>query len=362
MAQAIDSTQPAPVHHELYQQVWNLLERDFYGDPPDFEERIHGTVRGLVQSYQDPYTYFVEPQPRVLERDRFRGSFGGIGAYIEQVEEGFLLRPMPDQPAEQAGILVGDRLIAIDDYLIPADASLDSVTAMIRGPVESEVCLDLARKTDPGEEMLTLCVVRVEIQTPSVEWRLLAEAPHVGYLSHTFFNERSVDEMLRGVQELQAAGATHFVLDLRGNPGGLVRTATAMADLWLDEGVVLIERKASGEETLYHSQDGDLLNAAPLVVIVDGGSASASEIVAGALQDRGRATLIGERTFGKGSVQLVHELVDASSLHVTNAHWYTPNGHALEGVGLIPDRLIEPGSDPLQAALSFFENESTVLK
>lgn len=337
---------------ELFRQVWLLLEQDFYGADPSLTQRTYASVRGLTDSYGDAYTRFLEPQPRELERDQLRGRFGGIGAWIESVEGGYALRPMPGKPAEAAGVLAGDRLIGIDDTPVSAETSIDTLTALIRGPVDTEVWLALLRG-DP-EEKVVICVVRAEIETPSVEWHLLddpAGSPGIGYLKLSVFSERSAEEMAQALDELRADGATRFVLDLRGNPGGLVSAAVDVADIWLDSGVVFYEEKADGSEKSYQAATGDRSGGAPLVVIVDGGSASASEILAGALQDRGRATLLGEATFGKGSVQLVHELVDGSSLHVTSAHWFTPNYHAIEGVGLTPDLVIETGSDPIPQAV-----------
>lgn len=337
---------------ELFRQVWMLLEKDFYGEDPSLTDRSYAAVRGLTEAYGDGYTRFVEPQPRELERDQLRGRFGGIGAWIEVVDGFFVLRPMPDRPAEQAGVLTGDRLTGVDGTAIDAETSVDTVTALIRGEVGTDVCLDLLRGPEPIS--VQVCVERAEIETPSVEWRILDDDPAaatVGYLRQSVFTERSTAEMNRALEELSASGATRFILDLRGNPGGLVSAAVGVADLWLDAGPVFYERKADGSEQSYTADGGDVTQGAPLVVIVDGGTASASEIVAGALQDRERALLVGEPTFGKGSVQLVHELVDGSSLHVTSAHWFTPNHNAIQGVGLAPDVLIEPGTDPLPLAV-----------
>jgi len=361
-ANAADATPPATTvipddatavwNGELFRQVWQLLEQDFYSEDPSLTERTYASVRGLTESYGDSYTRFLEPQPRELERDQLRGRFGGIGAWIDSDAEGYSLRPMPGQPAEVAGALAGDRLVRIDETDVGPEMSVDTITALIRGPVDTEVCLGLRRGSPP--ESLRICVVRMEIETPSVEWQLLDDGAgtlSIGYLKQTVFSERSVEEMQRALEELLAGGATRFVLDLRGNPGGLVTAAVGVADIWLDGGPVFFEQKADGVEESRLAEAGDLSGEAPLVVIVDGGSASASEIVAGALQDRGRAVLVGERTFGKGSVQLVHDLVDGSSLHVTSAHWFTPNHSAIEGVGLTPDVVIEPGSDPLPQAV-----------
>jgi carboxyl-terminal processing protease len=152
--------------------------------------------------------------------------------------------------------------------------------------------------------------------------------------------------------ELQAAGAVRFVWDLRGNPGGLLNSAVEQADLWLDRGVIVVEEKAGGLRKTFEATPGELAANAPLVLLVDGGSASASEIVAGALHDHGRAELVGTKTYGKGSVQLIHELADQSSLHVTNAQWFTPAGQQISGHGLVPDIPVAEGDDPLAAALA----------
>ena len=286
-------------------------------------------------------------------------AFFGLGAYTAAVLGETM--PWPVVLLAAAGVQAGDRLLAVDGRPVDTDTPVDTVTALIRGPVGSEVCLDLAlgqaptAHATPGSvEALTICIQRAEIQIPSVEWQLLESdspgGPGIGYLKQSIFSERSVAEMEEAVAALQGLGADRFILDLRGNPGGLVDAAVGVAGLWLDAGPVLIEVRASGEEQEFSAPAGDISAGAPLVLIVDGASASASEIVAGALRDRGRAALVGEKTFGKGSVQLIHELLDESSLHVTTARWLTPDRHEIEGVGLLPEILVEPGADPLPIA------------
>ncbi len=339
-----------------YWQVWNLLERDFYGDKPANEERTFGAIAGMVQSFGDPYTYFVEPEPRELERDQLAGKFGGIGATLELSDAGWVLQPLPEQPAARAGILDGDVLIAVDGAPITGTMSSDAVISLVRGEPGTTVELRV-RRAAPGEAAreLEFTVTRAEIETPSMEWRLLDDSPQsadVGYIRHTLFSERSADEMRLAIEELQAAGAHRFVWDLRGNPGGLLNVAVELADMWLDEGVILTEEKADGTRKVFSATPGQAAGTAPLVVIVDGGSASASEIVAGALRDNGRAQLVGTKTFGKGSVQLIHELADRSSLHVTTAQWFTPDGTQISGQGLAPDVAVAEGDDPLPAAVA----------
>ncbi len=355
-----------------YWQVWGLLDRDFFGSKPDTAQRTNGAIAGMVQSFGDPYTFFVEPQARELERDQLAGKFGGIGAGLEASEAGYLLSPLVGQPAALAGIRKGDLLLRVDKQEIPPQMSSDTLVALLRGPVGSTVTLlvqrggpdvspDASPDVSPDANLgtavqeLTFTLTRAEIQTPSIEWRLLDSAPGspaTGYLHQTIFSERSPDEMRQALAELRDAGALRFVWDLRGNPGGLLNSAVAQADMWLESGVIVVEEKAGGLRKTLSATPGELAGGAPLVLLVDEGTASASEIIAGALHDHGRARLVGRKTYGKGSVQLIHELADQSSLHVTNAQWYTPNGRQISGQGLEPDVVVAEGEDALAAALA----------
>lgn len=342
----------------VYWEIWRLLDRDFYGSKPSPMQRNYGAIRGMVESFNDPYTYFVEPQPRQLERDSLAGKFGGIGASIEQGADGYSLHPQEGQPAALAGVQDGDLLLLVDDHEITAQMAVDDVVALVRGPAGSFVTLVVRRQDETGAtQQLTLQVVRAEINTPSVEWRMLADAGHerVGYIRLTLFTERSPEEMRQAIVELAGQGASRYILDLRGNPGGLVHSAVQIADLWLDDGVIYIEQRADGSEQSTQATTGTAAGDVPLAVIVDAGSASASEIVAGAIQDHGRGKLVGEKTFGKGSVQLIHELPDQSSLHVTHAQWLTPNRHPITAYGLQPDVPVTPGTDPLPQAIAVVE-------
>lgn len=351
-----------------YWSAWEILDRDFLGPKPNATQRTYGAIRGMVESFNDPYTYFVEPQPRELERDELAGRFGGIGANLVLSDTGYILYPVVGLPADKAGVKEGDLLLLVDDREITASMSMDELATLIRGPIGSMVTLVVRRTLPTAEgdaavvtEELTLPITREEMQTPSVQWRLLQDTASgtVGYIVHTLFTERSADEMRQALTELDTLGATRYIVDMRGNRGGLVTSAVQIADLWLDEGPIFIEQKADGSEVIQSATDGMIVDA-PLVVIVDGGSASAAEIVAGALQDSGRATLVGEKTYGKGSVQLIHELPDQSSLHVTNAQWLTPSRHPISGFGLQPDVVIAAGSDPLPQAIAVVESQTIV--
>ncbi len=366
-------TSADPVDMSVFWEVWQLLDRDFYGEKPVGTERSYGAIQGLVEKFGDPYTRFEEPVQSHETNTTLCGCFGGIGATIEQTDDGYILHPLPDQPAALAGILDGDKLIQVDETLITPALNIDEVVKLVKGEVDSEVEISVQRVIiEPTTavnianangtptpalsqlETLRFVIKRVELKTPSLQWRLLDDNPEtatIGYMRHTQFTANSADEMRTALQELQAAGAERYLLDLRGNPGGPVDAALQMADMWVDDGLLLIEEHANGEQERFEAHAGTEVGEAPLVVLVDAGSASASEILAGALQDHRRATLVGEQTYGKGSVQLRYELADKSSLFVTNAQWFTPEHHKIAGMGLTPDIVVEPGGDPLPVAI-----------
>jgi carboxyl-terminal processing protease len=318
-------------------QVREILARDFLGQKPAEQELVFGATDGLTRAYGDPYTVFVKPAPRRFERDELRGHFGGIGAVMGRNEAGeMLLTVMRDRPAQRAGIIDGDALLAVNGTTITAQMTVQDVVLLVRGDVGTSVTLTLRRGATGSPFDIT--VVRERIETPSVEWRVLDAADQIGYLHISLFGERTNQELQTGLTELAAQGIGKLVLDLRGNSGGLVDAAVEITSQFLREGVVLREVRDQGQERFYPVKTTSSPALAwSLVLLVDGGSASASEIVAGALRDSGRATLIGEKTFGKGSVQAVHELSDGSSLHVTVARWLTPNRQQIDGAGLEPD-------------------------
>ncbi len=329
----------------VYWEAWERIQETFYGELPSPQERTYAAVREALALLDDPYTIFVEPQTRELERDRMRGSFGGIGATLWPDAQGRLaLSPYPDSPAQRAGVLEGDILLAVDGQAITAQTSLDDVRAWVHGDVGTPVTLTLSRPPTPAFD---LTLVREEIQVPSVTWRVLDEAPQVGYLRVETFTDRTDEETREALQRvLQDAGASCLILDLRDNAGGLIDPAVATASEFLSQGVVLTELRRGQEDRSFPVRDGGSATDVPLVVLVNAGTASAAEIVAGALQDYERATLVGETTFGKGAVQTIYDLSDGSSLHVTSAIWLTPDGHQITGQGLTPDVAV-PAADGL---------------
>jgi carboxyl-terminal processing protease len=320
----------------LYWEVWHRVEEQFYGQIPQTPISTYGAIKGALATLDDPYTLFIEPEPAAEEKAQLEGKFGGIGAFIQRDEQGqVILDPMPDQAAEKAGLLKGDILVAVDGQPIALEMATDDIVKLIKGEVGTKVTLTLQRAGT--EEPFDITIERAPIETPSAQWRILEQAPKIGYIQLTSFTERSNKELDRAFEELSGQGAESYILDLRGNGGGLLETAVDVASQFLREGVVMREDRKNQGERVYEVRSGGRALDQPLVLLVNGGTASASEIVAGALQDYKRATLIGEKTFGKGSVQLIYELTDASRLHVTVAKWFTPNNNAIDGKGLIPD-------------------------
>jgi carboxyl-terminal processing protease len=349
----------------VFWEAWDKVERYFYGELPSPAERTYGAIHTTLALLNDPYTVFVEPQPRELERDRMRGAFGGVGVTLYYNAEGqIVLSPYPDSPAERAGIREGDILLSVDGEAITSETSIDDVRAWLHGEVGTSVTLTISRPM-PGNNTptppLEITIIRDEILVPSVTWRVLDQTPRIGYVRIESFTERTEDEIVSALQELQEQEATGLVLDLRDNAGGLIDPSVATASQFLREGIVLIEQYRDDQERTFSVQDGGIAVDIPLAVLVNSGTASASEIVAGALQDHNRAPLIGEPTFGKGSVQLIYDLSDGSSLHVTAAIWLTPNQHRLEGQGLTPDIYVTRGDGPqdeqLNRAVGYLQNQ-----
>jgi len=282
-------------------------------------------------------------------REETTGTYQGIGAYVNEGPEGgvLIVRVFEGGPAEEAGIQDGDIVVAADGEDLTL-LTLDESILLIRGPAGTPVTLTIYREGE--EELLEITVTRASLEVPTVEARMLED--NIGYVALFDFNAQAGTRLRAAVQDLMDQGATSLIFDLRGNPGGLLTQAVDVADLFLPDGVVLTQRDVSGAEQVYESRNGDFAEEIPMVVLVNGNSISASEVVAGALQDRGRAILIGETTFGKGAVQLQHVLSDGSLLLVANAHWFTPNGVSINGRGITPDIEVtspeEPGDEDPQ--------------
>ncbi len=348
---AQDSSQPSPepspaptieipaetgAAFDLFWEAWDLIQRDFYGDLPTEEELTYGAIRGALNTLDDPFTAFIEPQTAAINREDDSGSFEGIGAYVT-MRDGRLeiVNTFDGQPAEVAGLRRGDIVLQVDDTPIENMSIYEAIT-LIRGPAGTPVHLTVLRE---GEEPFDVEIIRSRIDIPVLESEMLENG--IAYVRLLEFSSDASVRMGDALEELLDQNPNGLILDLRGNPGGWLNEAILTTGLFLPTGEeVLIERLKDGTERIFETPDEPVAPDIPMVVLVDGGSASASEILAGALQDHARAVVIGEKTFGKGSVQLPHELSNGAELRVTIARWFTPNDRAIHGEGLEPDILV----------------------
>ncbi|NPA91821.1 MAG: S41 family peptidase [Chloroflexi bacterium] len=347
----------APENFDVFWQAYDILREHFYGDVPDGPDLTYAAIRGVLQALHDPFTSFLEPKTAKLMSEDMSGTFEGIGAQVKKAENGgvLIVHVFPGSPAEKAGLQDGDIIIKVDGEDITHLSLLEQIMK-IRGPAGSKVVLTIVREgvRDPIE----VTVIRGKIEIPIVEYRMEGD---IGYVKLSEFNALGVKKVKEAIKELEKEHPKGLIFDLRNNPGGYLHVAIGVASQFLPGGkVVLIERWKDGREEVYKSERGGVATDIPLVVLVNRGSASASEIVAGALQDHKRAVLIGERTFGKGSVQQPFELRDGSELRVTIAHWLTPNGREIHMKGIEPDIPVEIPKERgkedvvLQRALEYF--------
>lgn len=329
---------PEPdVRFPLLAEAHRLLSEHYLSDLPEAAEMQRAAIRGYLASLDDPYTMLADPIVAQSEAQGLSGQFGGIGVELKLDQQNrFTLCPYPDSPAQQAGILNGDILIAINGEPVESGTRIDQVNQQLRGEVidNNGVTITVQSPDDPAQR--EYFVPFAVVQIPSVVWRVTNEDARIGYIQITWFTSRTPDELSRALEELNAAGVAGYILDLRNNDGGLLQESAEVASEFLDGGVVAYEQSRSGETSLEAAPGGSGLGK-PLIVLVNGRTASAAELVAGAIQDRNRGLVIGQQTYGKGSVQFIFRLSDGSALHLTASKWLTPNHTPLDGVGLMPD-------------------------
>lgn len=317
-----------------FTQVMRLVQHSYVHEKSE-RELIDGALSGMLSSL-DPHSVYMNKKQFDQMQVETSGAFGGLGIEISSAEGGIrVVAPIEDTPADRAGMKAGDLIIRIDDTLA-SELTLQEGVDLMRGKPGTKVTLTVFRASEA--RTLRFTITRAVIHVKSVKSDFIA--PHLAYLRITQFQEHTSDELRKQFAELarRAGGAIRgAVLDLRNNPGGLLNQAVAVSDLFLDRGKIVSTKSRVGRNMQFSATRGDILQGAPLVVLINQGSASASEIVSGALQDNHRAVLIGTRSFGKGSVQSVVPLGDGTAVKLTTALYYTPSGRSIQALGITPD-------------------------
>lgn len=324
---------PRTVDFSLFWDAWNKVTEKYVGNP-DTQKMINGAISGMVQSLNDPYTIFMEPGTSKAFLEDLSGSITGIGVQIDQKDGKILIvAPLSGSPAEEVGLKPQDQIIKIDNT-DAASLSLNDAISKIRGDVGTKVTLTVIR--NGTDAPLTFEIIRETIQIKSVTWEM--KPGNIAYVQITQFGDDTTDLMNTAAKEIDSKKPKAIILDLRSNPGGYLESSVNIASLFNKNQVVVKEKYKDG-----HVEENKTINVDPIlskyktIVLVDGGSASASEILAGALQDWGKATLVGDKTFGKGSVQELLDLKNGATIKITIAKWLTPKDRAIDGTGIEPD-------------------------
>lgn len=349
---------------ELFQpfwQAWEIVHEQYVDQPVDDVELMRGAIQGMLQALDDPHTSYMDPQEFQQANAPLQGEYEGIGAWVD-VSGDYLtiISPMPDSPAEEAGLKPGDRVIAVNgEDMTGVDGNL--VLREILGPAGTDVVLTV----DRGGRVMDITITREKITVPSVTGEMLED--NIAYIQLLTYGERTRVELRSELRRLLRENPDGLILDLRNNGGGYLDTAIDVVSEFIDEGVVMYEQFGDGREVEYRARGRGLATDIPLVVLVNEGTASASEITAGAIQDYGRGVLVGTTTYGKGSVQnwiLLDD--DSGAVRVTVARWLTPDRRQIHEVGLEPDVVVElteedweAGRDPqLDAAVDILKGDS----
>ena len=322
-----------------FSDIFSRIKSDYVEDVEDdvlLEHAIRGMLSGL-----DPHSTYLSPDEYNELRIGTSGEFGGLGIQVG-MEDGFVkvISPIDDTPAFKAGLQAGDLIIRLDEQTVKG-LTLNDAVKIMRGKPGTDIELTVVR--EGNDKPLTFVVTRDIIKVQSVKNRMLA--PGYGYIRISNFQSRTAPQLLEALNDLKEenkADLKGLVLDLRNNPGGVLNAAAEVSDLFINKGkLVYTEGRIDNSHYEYNAKPGDILDGAPVVVLINGGSASASEIVAGALQDHRRAVVMGSKSFGKGSVQTIQELRSGGAVKITTARYFTPNGRSIQGAGITPDIVLD---------------------
>jgi len=340
-------TQPEDVNFSLFWEAWNLVKQR-YVEPEEInnQDMVYGSIAGMVESLEDPYTVFFQPDETEKFLEDVTGRFEGVGMEIG-IRKGNLqvIAPLEGTPAKRAGLRPGDIIVTIDEESA-RDITIEEAVSLIRGPKGTEVTLGVVRDDWPTPKEFK--IERAVIEVPSLKWELIDG--NIAHINLYHFSEKATADFKAASMEILNSGADRIILDLRSNPGGYLEVAQDIAGWFLEkESVVVVEDFGSIDTKQIYKAEGNsrFLNY-PLVVLVNQGSASASEILAAALRDNREVPLVGETSFGKGSVQQLQKLSDGSSIKITIARWLTPSGKLIKDIGLKPDYRVEITEEDLQ--------------
>jgi len=342
-------------------QAWDLVHQNYVDQPVDETKLVQGAIRGMMDALGDPHTGYWTPQETTDAAMSMQGEYDGIGAYVDTRGDYLTItKPISGYPAEQAGLQMGDQIIAVDGTDVTGmDPDLVRMTKVM-GPAGTDVHLTIHRAG--VDQPLEFTITRAHIVIPSVTSKMLDN--NIAYIQLTVFGDNTTSDFHDQLSQLMAQNPSGIVLDLRDNGGGYLDSGVSVASEFIDSGVILYEQYGDGSRTDYPAVSGGLATTIPLVVLVNGNTASASEIVSGAIQDDGRGKLLGVLTYGKGSVQNWIPLSDGGMARITIAKWLTPNGRTIDKIGLTPDVVVTitqddytAGRDPqLDAAVQLLLN------
>lgn len=321
------------VEFKQFWEVWDKVRAKYVKQPVNEAEMFYGAIQGMVFGLNDPYSIYFPPKAAGEFAKSLSGEFSGIGAEIGiKNDQLVIIAPLAQSPAAKAGLRASDKIVAIDKK---STLGMDVETAVqnIRGPATSSVTLTIMR--NGWDKPTDFTIHRATINIPAVMMDI--KSGNIAYLRVMQFNERTPSEFSKLIDAMKAKKVNGVVLDLRNNPGGYLDSAVVMASEWIQQGSIVSERFSGGKENIHETIGLHRLAGTKTVVLINGGSASAAEIVAGALQDTKAATIVGEKSFGKGSVQDFETLPDGSALKITVAEWFTPNGNSINEKGIAPD-------------------------
>ncbi len=321
------------VEFDQFWDVWDKIKSKYVKQPVKDADLFYGAMQGMVYGLGDPYSVYFPPKPAEEFNKSLSGELSGIGAEIGiKQNQLMVIAPLASSPAAKAGLRPGDKILAIDK-LITVGMDVNTAVGKIRGPAGTTTTLAIGR--DRVVKPFDVTITRATINVPAITFSL--KPGNIAYLRIMQFNENSIPEFRQALALIEANHARGLIIDLRNNPGGYLDAAVALASEWIQTGTIVSERFSDGRENTHETEGSHRLKGYKTVVLQNGGSASASEILAGALQDYGLATVVGEKSFGKGSVQDFEQLPDGSAIKITVAEWLTPKGKNINEKGITPD-------------------------